>query len=38
MERDISKLVPIPGELSSVAVDHVVAAAENIYDYNNSKY
>ena len=30
-------LVPIPGELNSVAVGGVVAAAESIYDYSKSK-
>ena len=38
MERDIGKLIKIPGELTSAAIDHKVAAAEDIYDYNQSEY
>ena len=38
MERDVGKLIKIPGEMTSAAVNHIVAAAVDIYDYNQNKY
>ena len=38
MERNVDKLIKIPGELTSAATNHVVAAARDIYDYNWSEY
>ena len=38
MARDTSKLVTIPGELHSAATGNIVAAAEEVFDYNANKY
>lgn len=38
MERDVSKLIKVPGEMTSAAVNHIVAAAIDIYDYNQKEY
>ena len=38
MERDVGKLIKVPGEMTSAATNHVVAAAIDIYDYNQKEY
>lgn len=38
MERDVGKLIDIPGEITSAAIGHIVASAEDIYDYNQEEY
>lgn len=38
MERDVGKLIKVPGEMTSAAVNHIVAAAIDIYDYNQKEY
>ena len=38
MERDVGKLIKVPGEMTSAAVNHIVAAAIDIYDYNQREY
>ena len=38
MERDVGKLINVPGEMTSAAIEHIIAAAEDIYDYNQGEY
>jgi len=38
MARDTSKLVTIPGELHSAATGNIVAATQEIFDYDSSSY
>ena len=38
MERDINKLIKVPGQMTSAAVDHIVVSTQDIYDYKSQKY